>query len=116
MTDASNHLGFLRPLGWHDILLLAVILITCSILVLAVRRIVHRVAGRADPQHRLLILRVAPIIRLLISIAGISLVVPILVEPNFEDVSALTAPGTSPGRRHSPAWDGGRPRAGGRGW
>jgi small conductance mechanosensitive channel len=38
-----------------------------------------------------LILRAAPIARLVIWIAGIAAVVPILVEPNFEDVAALVA-------------------------
>ena len=36
-------------------------------------------------------LRIAPLTRLLIWIAGIAIVVPVLVEPSFEDVVALVA-------------------------
>ncbi|MEJ0045644.1 MAG: hypothetical protein WDN04_05545 [Rhodospirillales bacterium] len=91
MNDISVHLGFLRKLVWSDILLLVVILAGCSLLVLLTRWMVRLAAERVGPHRRLLILRVAPIIRLLIWIAAIIFVVPILVEPNFEDVATLLA-------------------------
>ena len=56
------------------------------------RQIVRSAAARRAPSHRrLLILRVAPLARLLIGIAGIAIIVPILVEPTFENVVALVA-------------------------
>jgi small-conductance mechanosensitive channel len=91
MDSAGHHLGILRALTWHHILLFAVVLFGCRILILAVRRIVRTTAEGAPSHRRLLIMRVAPLARLLIWIAGIAIIVPLLVEPNFEDVVALLA-------------------------
>ena len=38
-----------------------------------------------------MILRTAPIARLLITVAGIAIIIPILIEPTFEDIVALIA-------------------------
>ena len=91
MTEAGPHLGFLRDLAWNDILLVLVVLVGCRLLILAVRWIVRCAAESAPSHRRLLILRTAPIARLLIGIAGIAIVIPILVEPTFENVVALVA-------------------------
>jgi small-conductance mechanosensitive channel len=91
MNEAGRHLGFLRELTWSHILVVLVVLISCGLLVLAVRRIVRHAAESAPSYRRLLILRLAPIARLLIWIAGIGIIVPLLVEPTFEDVVALVA-------------------------
>src|SRR5271167_517992 len=91
MNESDQHLSFLRELTWSHVLLVIVVLISCRLLVLAVRRIVHRAAESAPSHRRLLIWRLAPIIRLLIWIAGIAVIVPLLVEPTFEDVVALVA-------------------------
>ena len=91
MNEAGHHLGFLRELTWSHVLLVLVVLVGCSLLVLAVRRIVRRAAESAPSHRRLLILRMAPLARLLIGIAGIAIIIPILVEPTFEDVVALVA-------------------------
>jgi small-conductance mechanosensitive channel len=91
MSDASHPLGFLRELSWGHILVIAAVLLFCRLLVLAVRRVVRHIAESAPSHRRLLILRVAPVARLLIWIAGIVIIVPILVEPSFEDIVALLA-------------------------
>jgi len=91
MDQAGQHLGFLRELTWGHILLVAVVLIICRLLILAVRRIVRSSAERAPPRRRLLIWRMAPLLRLLIWLGGIAVIVPILVEPTFEDIVALVA-------------------------
>jgi small-conductance mechanosensitive channel len=83
--------GFLRELSWSHILFVLVILVGCRLLVLAVRQIVRNTAERAPSHHRLLILRIAPLARLLIWLAGITIIVPLLVEPTLEDVIALVA-------------------------
>src|SRR6266436_1980525 len=80
MNAAGHSLGFLRELTWGDVLL-----------VLAVRWIVRRAAESAPSHRRLVILRTAPLARLVIGIAGIAIIVPILVEPTFENVVALVA-------------------------
>src|SRR5712691_6266155 len=91
MTETGRHLGFLRELTWSHAFVVAAVLIGCWLLILTVRAIVRRVAEGAPSHRRLLILRIAPIARLLIWIAGIVIIVPLLVEPKFEDIVALVA-------------------------
>ncbi len=91
MNEAGHHLRFLQELSWSHIVVVLAVLISCRLLVLAVRWMVRRAAESAPSHRRLLILRISPISRLLIWIAGISIVIPLLVEPNFEDVVALVA-------------------------
>lgn len=91
MNEAGARLGFLRELTWSDVLLVVVVLVGCHLLALLVRRIVRRAAESAPSHRRLLILRAAPIARLLIGIASVAIIIPLLVEPKFEDVIALVA-------------------------
>lgn len=91
MNEPGRHLGFLRDMTWNHVLVVLIVLIGCSLLVLVVRGIVRSAAESAPSHRRLLILRVAPIARLLIWIAGIAIIVPLLVEPTFENVVALAA-------------------------
>src|SRR5712691_2136544 len=91
MNAAGHSLGFLRELSWGDVLLVLAVLVGGQLLVLAVRWIVRRTAESAPSHRRLVILRTAPIARLVIGIAGIAIIVPILVEPTFENVVALMA-------------------------
>jgi small-conductance mechanosensitive channel len=90
MTD-PHRLVFLRELGWSQLLFVVVVLIACGLLVAAMRALVRRAAENAPSRRRLLILKIAPLARLAIGLAGIAIVVPVLVEPNFEDVTALLA-------------------------
>lgn len=91
MDVSGHHMRFLRDLTWSHILLVVVILASCLLLVLAVDRIVRHAAESAPSHRRLFILRLAPIVRLLIWVAGIAIIVPLLVEPTFEDIVALVA-------------------------
>ena len=91
MNKAGGDFGFLRDLTWDNIVIVLIVLVVCVLLALAVRWIVRRAAESAASHRRLLILRVAPIARLLIWIAGIAIVVPLLIEPTFENVVALAA-------------------------
>jgi small-conductance mechanosensitive channel len=91
MSEAGQPLGFLREPTWSRMLLVIVVLVGCGLLVQAMRRVVRAAAESAPSHRRLLILRVAPLSRLLIWIVGIAFVVPVLVEPSFEDVVALVA-------------------------
>jgi small-conductance mechanosensitive channel len=90
MNDASHTLGLREP-TWGRVLLVVIVLLGCGLLVQAVRRVVRAAAESAPSHRRLLILRIAPLTRLLIWVVGIAIVVPILVEPSFEDVVALVA-------------------------
>ena len=84
-------MSFLKDLVWADVLLILGVLIVGRLLILAVRWIVHLAAESAPSSRRLLILRIAPIARLLIGITGIAVVVPILIVPTFENVVGLVA-------------------------
>jgi small conductance mechanosensitive channel len=87
----NGNMGFLRELSWNHVLLVLAVLIGCRLLVLAVHRTVRFAAESAASHRRLMILRMAPVVRLLIWIAGIAIIVPVLVEPSFENVVALLA-------------------------
>ncbi len=91
MNEAGAHLGFLRDLTWIHVALVGGVLIGGSLLVQLIRWIVRRAAESAPSQHRLMILRAAPIARLLIGISSLAIIIPLLVEPTFQDVIALIA-------------------------
>jgi small-conductance mechanosensitive channel len=91
MDQAGHQLGFLRELTWGHILLVAAVLVTCRLLIVAMRRIVRSAAEGAPSHRRLLIWRLAPLFRLLIWLGGIAIIIPLLVEPTFEDIVALLA-------------------------
>ncbi len=91
MNGAGPHLGFLRELTWSHILIILAVLVGGRLLVLLTRWIVRRAAESAPSHLRLVILRTTPIVRLLIGLIGIAIIVPILVEPTFEDIFALVA-------------------------
>jgi small-conductance mechanosensitive channel len=91
MNEANPHLSVLRELTWSHVLLVLVVLVSCRFLIGIVRWLVRRAAENAPTHRRLLVLRTAPIARLLIAIAGIAIVIPILIEPTFEDDVALIA-------------------------
>ena len=91
MNEAIRHFSFLRELSWNHLALTAIVLIACRVLVLLVRRIVRSAAESAPSHRRLLILRMAPLSRLLIWILGIAIIIPVLVEPTVEDFVAVVA-------------------------
>src|SRR5471030_270860 len=91
MTQAGAQLGFLKMLTWSHAALIVAVLVGSGLLVQLVGLVARRAAESAPSRHRLLILRTTPIARLLIGIAGLVIVIPVLVEPTFEDVVALLA-------------------------
>src|SRR5208282_4401878 len=91
MNESARQLGDLRELTWSHVFLVLAILVGCRLLIGIVRWFVHRAAEGAPSRWRLLILRTAPIATLLIAIAGIAIIIPILVEPTFDDIIALIA-------------------------
>lgn len=91
MSNSVNVLGFLRKLTWEHIVIILAVLVLARVLVILVRWAVRQTAERASPRLRLTILRAPPILRLLIDLASIAIIVPILVEPTFQNVVALAA-------------------------
>lgn len=91
MNQAASQLGFLKALTWGHVALIVAVVVGCSLLIRLVRLVARRTAESAPSHHRLLILRVTPIARLLIGMAGLVIIIPLLVEPTFEDIIALLA-------------------------
>ena len=91
MNEVGSHLGVLKELTWSHVLLVVAVLVGSRLLIALVRWTVRRAAEAARSNWRLLILRTAPLARLLIGIGAIVTIIPILVEPTFEDIVALFA-------------------------
>ncbi len=91
MNESIHHLNILRALTWGHVSLIFAVLIVGRLLLHFVRWLVRRVAERGSSHRRLLVLRASPIARLLIGLTGIAIIVPVLIEPNFEDGVALIA-------------------------
>ena len=91
MIDNLNGWGLLRKLSWQDVLLILAVLLIARLLVFFVRWVLRRGSEKAPPRLRMTILRVAPITRLLIGIGSLFVIVPIVVEPTFQNVVALVA-------------------------
>ena len=91
MHESLNAWGLMRKLTWQDVLLVLAVMFLARLLVLFVRWGIRHTAEKLPPRLRLTVLRVAPLTRLLIDIAAIAIVVPILVEPTFQNIVALVA-------------------------
>jgi small-conductance mechanosensitive channel len=91
MTNSFEGAGILRHLTWEDAALIAGILVLARVLVLAARWAIGRSAERGPARLRLAILRFAPLLRLLIEVGSVVLIVPLLIEPTFENTLALLA-------------------------
>jgi len=91
MSNAAAQWAFLRTLTWDHVLLVAAVVASCGVLIALVRALVRRIAEQAPSRHRLVILRAAPIARLLIALGGLAIIVPLLAQPTFDDIVALVA-------------------------
>ena len=92
MTEEIGTLVFLRKLESWDIVLIAVVVMSAWLLATAVRWILNRVAERAPSSRlRLRILRVVPLLRLGVGVGTIAVLVPVLIEPSYQNVIALLA-------------------------
>ena len=91
MNEGIGTLGFLRKFDSSDLMLVMAVLVLAWVLAAAVRWILRHAAEKVRPRLRLLILRVVPIARLFIGVGALVVIVPILVEPSFQNVVALLA-------------------------
>ncbi|MGH2359109.1 MAG: mechanosensitive ion channel family protein [bacterium] len=91
MTEDTGTLGFLRKLDSSDVLLVVAMVLLAWLLAAAVRWALRHAAERVWPRLRLPILRVVPLARLVIGIGALIVIVPIVVEPSFQNVVALLA-------------------------
>lgn len=91
MNEGISTLGFLRKVDSSDLWLVVAVLLSAWMLASAVRWILNRAAEKAPPRLRLSVLRVVPLARLAVGIGALVVIVPILVEPSFQNVIALLA-------------------------
>src|SRR5579862_4237895 len=91
INTSPTQWAFLRPLTWEHVALIAGVLAGCALLIVLIQMMVRQAAEEAPSHHRLIILRAAPLARLAITVAGLVTVIPLLVEPTFDDVLALVA-------------------------
>lgn len=91
MSESAGSLGFLRRVDSSDVLLIVAIVVAAWVLAAAVRWALGHAAEYAPPRLRLLVLRVVPLARLAIGIGALVLIVPVLIEPSFQNVVALLA-------------------------
>jgi small-conductance mechanosensitive channel len=90
MTESLGDLGIFRKLTWQDVLLVLAVLLLAHMLAVLVRSALRNLAEKV-PSRRLAILRLTPILRLVVRIGAAFVIVPILIEPTFQNVIALVA-------------------------
>ena len=91
MNENFNAWHLLKKLSWQDVLLVLGALILARLVTFIIQWMTHHLAEKAPARLRLFILRMLPIIRLLIGIGVIAVIVPVFVEPTFQNVVTLVA-------------------------
>src|SRR6267378_4988322 len=91
MNEHAGNLGILRSLESNEFVLVVGVVVLAWLLASVVRWVLRRVAERAPLRLRLPILRMIPLLRLGVGIAALAVIVPILVEPSFQNVVAIVA-------------------------
>jgi small-conductance mechanosensitive channel len=91
MNEHASNLGILRNLESNDLVLVVGVVVLAWLLASTVRWALRHAAELAPLRLRLPILRVIPILRLCVAIAALAVIVPILIEPNFQNVVAIVA-------------------------
>ncbi len=91
MTENMIAWGFLRQLFWKDAFLVLGVLVAAWLAAAIVQRVIRYLAEKAPARFRLLILRFVPVSRLLIGVGAVVVIVPLLIEPKFQNIIALVA-------------------------
>ena len=91
MNQTVNAWGFLKKLHWQDVLLVLGVIVLARLIAFVIRWFTTHLAEKVSPRLRLLVLSTLPIVRLVIAIGAIMIIVPILVEPTFQNVITLVA-------------------------
>lgn len=89
MSNTIDHLEILRKLDSSEFLEIVIIVVLAWLLAAVVRWVIRNLAEIAPSSLRLLALRAIPLTRLAIFVSAAILVVPILVEPSFQNILAL---------------------------
>src|SRR5258706_16139112 len=91
MTEHAANLGILRSLESSEFVLVVGVVVLAWLLASVVRWLLRPVAERAPLRLRLPILRLIPLLRLGVGIAALAVIVPILIEPTFQNIVAIVA-------------------------
>ena len=91
MNENLNAWSVLRKLSWQEVCLILGVLVLTQLVTVIIRWFARHLAEKVPPRLRLSILRVLPVIRLLIGIGAIVIIVPILIEPTFQNIVTLLA-------------------------
>ena len=91
MNENVSAWSILRKLFWQDILLVLVVFILARLISFVIRQVIIYLAERLVPRFRLLLMRFLPAARLLVGIGAVTVIVPILVEPTFQNIITLVA-------------------------
>jgi small conductance mechanosensitive channel len=91
MNDASGKMEIFRKLDLSNLLQIIALLFFAWLLATIIRWTFQSLAERSQHNLRLRILRIIPLARLLVGIGATALVVPILIEPSFQNIIALVA-------------------------
>ena len=91
MNQTLTPWNVLRRLSWQDALFVLGVIVLARLIAFVIRWFTLQLAEKVPPRLRLPVLSTLPIIRLLIAIGAITIIVPILVEPTFQNVVTLVA-------------------------
>lgn len=91
MNTNGGEWSVLRDLLWHDVALVAAVFLLSRAAVFAVERLITGLAERVRARRRLLVLRALPPAKLLIGAVAAAVIVPLLIEPTFRNLTALLA-------------------------
>ena len=91
MNEPITAWGIVRQLTWEDALRVVGVLAAAWAVAAMLRWAIRRLSEHAPPRLRLITLRFLPLSRLVIGIAAVVIIVPILIEPKFQNVIVLVA-------------------------
>jgi len=91
MSENVGTWGFLRKFDSSDLVLVLAVLAIAWVVAAGVRSVLRHAAEKAPHGLRLPILRIIPVARLFIGVGAFVIIVPIVVEPSFQNVIALLA-------------------------
>ena len=91
MNQPLSAWSVLRRLSWQDVLLVVGVIVLARLVAFVIRWLTLHLAEKVPPRLRLPVLATLPIVRLLIAIGAIAIIVPVLVEPTFQNVIMLAA-------------------------
>ncbi len=91
MTENIIAWGFLKNLFWEDVFLVLGVVVGAWLVGTIIQGVIRYLAEKGPARFRLLILRFVPVSRLLIGIGAVVIIVPLLIEPKFQNIIALVA-------------------------